>query len=78
MPMICECPNCAAFQPKAEKCCCGESDSVHRTDGPCYKIQKPDPVESAITEVVNMCGIYNSSGLEMKLRNLLALARGSK
>lgn len=31
------------FQPKWKKCCCGESEMIHRLDGPCYRIeQKPD------------------------------------
>lgn len=68
-----------AFQPQAEKCCCGESDSVHRTDGPCYKIQKPDPVEEKIQELGNTLRVTTDIGtFKTALYELVALTRGSK
>lgn len=65
-------------EPKREKCCCGESDIVHRTDGPCYHIeQKPDPVEEKIKVIVELHddGKGHLASLETRLRELVELAR---
>lgn len=29
--------------PERKNCCCGESESIHRTDGPCYRIESGPP-----------------------------------
>lgn len=50
--------------PERKKCCCGESETIHRIDGPCYRIESgpPEGTKPLSPTSAEECDCYSSSG----------------